>query len=63
MSFAERPTPIWEIPFPAVTICPEIKATKTFVYYDKNSNIFTRNNNTSNVKEVKISLGWLMQLH
>lgn len=25
VSFAEKSTPIWEIPFPAVTICPETK--------------------------------------
>lgn len=25
-SFAEKSTPVWKIPFPAVTICPEIKA-------------------------------------
>lgn len=23
--FASRSTPIWEIPFPAITICPETK--------------------------------------
>ncbi|XP_055598387.1 pickpocket protein 28-like [Uranotaenia lowii] len=27
LSFAEGYTPIWEIPFPAITICPQIKAT------------------------------------
>lgn len=26
VSFAEKSTPVWEIPFPAVTICPETKA-------------------------------------
>lgn len=25
VSFAEKPTPIWQIPFPAITICPETK--------------------------------------
>lgn len=30
VSFAEKSTPIWEIPFPAVTICPETKT-----YMDK----------------------------
>lgn len=25
VSFAEKATPIWAIPFPAVTICPETK--------------------------------------
>lgn len=28
VSFAEKYTPVWEIPFPAVTICPEIKTNK-----------------------------------
>ena len=26
VSFAEKSTPVWEIPFPAVTICPETKS-------------------------------------
>lgn len=25
VSFAEKSTPIWQIPFPAVTICPDTK--------------------------------------
>jgi len=25
VSFAEKSTPVWEIPFPAVTVCPETK--------------------------------------
>lgn len=25
VSFAEKTTPVWQIPFPAVTICPETK--------------------------------------
>lgn len=29
VSFAEKSTPVWEIPFPAVTICPETKANMT----------------------------------
>jgi acid-sensing ion channel, other len=31
VTFADRPTPIWQIPFPAITICPEIKAQKEIV--------------------------------
>jgi acid-sensing ion channel, other len=31
VTFAERPTPIWQIPFPAVTICPNAKAAKTVI--------------------------------
>lgn len=30
VSFAEKSTPVWAIPFPAVTICPETKT-----YMDK----------------------------
>lgn len=26
VSFAEKSTPVWAIPFPAVTICPETKS-------------------------------------
>lgn len=26
VSFAEKSTPVWQIPFPAVTVCPETKA-------------------------------------
>ncbi|KAJ8923402.1 hypothetical protein NQ315_001960 [Exocentrus adspersus] len=29
VSFAKSPTPVWEIPFPALTICPETKAKQT----------------------------------
>lgn len=25
VSFSEKATPVWKIPFPAVTICPEVK--------------------------------------
>lgn len=31
VTFATKQTPIWQIPFPAVTICPETKA-KSSVY-------------------------------
>jgi acid-sensing ion channel, other len=36
VSFAEKSTPVWEIPFPAVTICPETKATKNQIDFAKN---------------------------
>ncbi|XP_063709864.1 pickpocket protein 28 [Culicoides brevitarsis] len=29
VSFSEKSTPVWQIPFPAVTICPETKAKQT----------------------------------
>ncbi|KAF5280821.1 hypothetical protein FQR65_LT14928 [Abscondita terminalis] len=33
VSFATTETPIWKIPFPAVTICPEVKTDKSYVNY------------------------------
>lgn len=33
VSFAEKSTPVWQIPFPAVTICPETKATMEYVNF------------------------------
>lgn len=35
VSFAEKSTPVWEIPFPAVTICPETKAMQKHVDFTK----------------------------
>lgn len=26
VSFAKSPTPVWKIPFPAITVCPETKS-------------------------------------
>ncbi|XP_017770444.1 PREDICTED: pickpocket protein 28-like [Nicrophorus vespilloides] len=35
VSFAQSPTPVWQIPFPAVTICPEMKMRqRVFNYTD-----------------------------
>ncbi|XP_037044105.1 pickpocket protein 28-like [Bradysia coprophila] len=33
ISFAEKPTSIWQIPFPAVTVCPQTKFRKNLFYY------------------------------
>lgn len=33
VSFAEKSTPVWEIPFPAVTICPETKTKMDFLNF------------------------------
>ena len=35
VSFAEKSTPVWQIPFPAVTICPETKAMTKHVAFTK----------------------------
>ena len=45
VSVNEKSTPIWTIPFPAVTICPEIKFKRSLYnlssvrYYDSNNNL------------------------
>uniref|UniRef100_A0A1A9WD09 Pickpocket protein 28 n=1 Tax=Glossina brevipalpis TaxID=37001 RepID=A0A1A9WD09_9MUSC len=33
VSFAEKSTPVWEIPFPTITVCPENKAPQTIFNY------------------------------
>lgn len=35
MSFATTPTSVWEVPFPAITICPEVKAQKELFNFTK----------------------------
>lgn len=35
VSFAQKPTPVWEIPFPAVTICPQTKSRQTKFNFTK----------------------------
>jgi amiloride-sensitive sodium channel len=38
VSFAEVPTPVWNIPFPAITICPQVKVKKTSFSYSTTVN-------------------------
>ncbi|KAK3911819.1 Pickpocket protein 28 [Frankliniella fusca] len=33
VSFADKPTPLWEVPFPAVTICPATKSKQSVFNY------------------------------
>lgn len=47
VSFAERPTAVWQIPFPAVTVCPETKALGKYLNFSKNMRAVELNN-TSN---------------
>jgi len=35
VSFAEKSTSVWQIPFPAITICPETKAKRQFLDFTK----------------------------
>lgn len=43
VSFAEKSTPVWQIPFPAVTICPETKAMMKYVNFTKGYNLVHAN--------------------
>jgi amiloride-sensitive sodium channel len=38
VSFADVPTPVWNIPFPAITICPEVKVKQTVFNYSTTVN-------------------------
>lgn len=47
VSLTDKPEPIWEIPFPAITICPEAKSNQTIfnltsVYHDLLKNKTTK---------------------
>lgn len=39
INFNEKPTFVWEIPFPAITICPETKTVRKIFNYTKMCNI------------------------
>ncbi|XP_050098493.1 pickpocket protein 28-like [Anopheles aquasalis] len=43
VSFVNHPTPIWDIPFPAVTICPETKALSQYINFTR---VYSRINET-----------------
>ncbi|XP_062558315.1 pickpocket protein 28-like [Armigeres subalbatus] len=40
VSFDEKFTPVWQIPFPAVTICPEVKTPITVMNFTKEFHLF-----------------------
>lgn len=42
VSFAEKSTPVWQIPFPAVTICPETKSMTKYIKFSKAYNMAMR---------------------
>ena len=45
VSFAEKSTPVWEIPFPAITICPETKVLKKYADFTKGHHAVLGGNN------------------
>ncbi|XP_014277464.1 pickpocket protein 28 [Halyomorpha halys] len=53
VSFAETATPVWNVPFPAVTICSEVKSRSkifNFTYYMSND-IFNQNTTDDTTKQ------------
>ena len=61
VSFSEKSTPVWHIPFPAVTICSETKTQKDIISFteiyrklsenDENDSIIFTNQTSSTEKE------------
>jgi acid-sensing ion channel, other len=50
VSFAEKSTPVWQIPFPAVTICPETKAKRNHISFTKMYEMYLLNSMNSSYK-------------
>lgn len=53
ISFAEKSTSIWSIPFPAITICPQTKALKEKFNFTDAYHIFS---GTQNSEEVPVNV-------
>lgn len=51
VTFAEKSTPIWEIPFPSVTICPETKVKQSIFNYTSFCNNIDENHAFLNLTE------------
>lgn len=51
VSFAEKSTPVWQIPFPAVTICPETKAMKKHIDFTRGYNMVHAGLHAENLTE------------
>lgn len=45
VSFDEKSTPVWEIPFPAVTLCPETKVLASYLNYTDTYHILSNQYN------------------
>ncbi|XP_060522631.1 pickpocket protein 28-like isoform X2 [Cylas formicarius] len=53
VSFARSPTPVWQVPFPAVTVCSETKAKQTKYNFTENYHRMISSNNTMTEHEKK----------
>lgn len=53
VSFAEKSTPVWQIPFPSVTVCAETKASqRSFNFTDKYWQLRDFRNNVSGIVDL-----------
>ncbi|KAH8375195.1 hypothetical protein KR200_002252 [Drosophila serrata] len=53
VSFAEKSTPVWEIPFPAVTVCPETKTRRSiFNFTDSYHQVRDFRNNVTGILDL-----------
>lgn len=60
VTFAEKSTSIWSIPFPAITICPQTKAHKDKFNFTDAYHIFS---GTQNAEEVPVNVTDIQPLH
>lgn len=44
VSLSEKATPVWKVPFPAVTICPEIKTQASIINLTETFLLLLKNN-------------------
>jgi len=50
VSFAEKSTPVWQIPFPAVTVCSETKSRQTIFNF---TDIYWKFQDTGNLTDLE----------
>lgn len=53
VTFATTQTPIWNVPFPAITICPEVKSQKSLFNY---TDIYLKKENGRELTEKELVL-------
>lgn len=47
VSLSEKATPVWKVPFPAVTICPEVKTSITKINLTGTYHFLRKNNGST----------------
>lgn len=53
VSFAQSPTPVWQVPFPAVTICSETKARQSAFNFTEAYH-YVQENNLTDISEEQL---------